>query len=173
MINVGERGTLLLIDDEPEITETILQLLENSGIQIIIATNGRQALEILAERPVDAILSDVRMPQMSGIEMLKEVRLAGLATPILLMSGYADHNMTLEALRAGVLDVIDKPFSRVQLLLAVRRAVALGMTLRKLHSDLRKFCGEREIDPQYVDMLKYISIFIVQQEAGRLMKSAQ
>ena len=64
------------------------------------------------------------------------------------MSGYADNVMTLAALRAGVLDLIDKPFCRVQLLVAVRRAVTLAMNVRKLQADLRKFCDEREINPQ-------------------------
>lgn len=168
----AESKTLLLIDDEPSIIEMLFEMLESPGRLILLARNGREALSVLNERPVDAILSDVRMPEMSGIEMLKKIRGAGLATPILLMSGLVDYRATVEAMRAGVLDVIEKPFSREKLLGSVEHALVLGASVRRIHSDLKKFCDDKQIDAKYVDLMRYMSIFLAQQEVERVKREA-
>ncbi len=167
-----DRKTLLLIDDEPDIISMIFATLENPNTHILLALNGKEALDVLKEHPVDAVLSDVRMPQMSGIEMVKHIRLLGLATPVVLMSGYADYKTTLEALRAGVLDIIEKPFSRDKVVSTVDRALILGSNVRKIHSDLKRFAEDRRIDSKYIDMMKYMSIYLAQQEVERVKREA-
>ena len=168
----SEVRTLLLIDDEPDIIQMIFAALDKPGTHILLAQNGREALDVLQDYPVDAILSDVRMPQMSGIEMTKEVRTLGLATPIVLMSGFVDYETTIDALRAGVLDIIEKPFSRDKLVAAVEHALVLGANVRKIHSDIKKFAEDRRIDTKYIDIMKYLSIFLAQQEVERAKRVA-
>ena len=167
-----EQRTLLLIDDEPDIIQMIFAVLEKPGTHILLAQNGKEALDLLRDYPVDAVLSDVRMPQMSGIEMLRQVRQLGLATPVVLMSGYADYKTTLDALREGVLDIIEKPFSRDKLVGCVEHALMLGANVRKIHSDLKKFADDRRIDTKYIDIMKYLSIFLAQQEVERAKRIA-
>lgn len=166
-VGMSEKMTLLLIDDEPDIIEMLFGMLDHPGHDILLANNGEEALELLKEYPVDAILSDIRMPKMGGIEMVKRVRALGLATPIVMMTGQIDHRTTLEALRAGVLDVIEKPFPRAKLVMSIERALVLGVNVRKVYAELQKFCDDRHVHAKYVDVMKYLSVFFVQQEVER------
>ena len=79
---------MLVVDDEPGIRELLLDILNFLGYQSIMAANGVEALETLTRNEVDLIISDIRMPQMSGIELLKAVKNQNLEIPFVLISGY-------------------------------------------------------------------------------------
>ena len=106
-----DRRVLLLIDDEPDMVEVMFTILDSRDTHVLLALNGQEALEMMKQQPVDAVLTDIRMPEMSGVELVQKMRALGFATPVVMMSGFADLDTTLEALRSGVLDVIEKPFS--------------------------------------------------------------
>jgi DNA-binding NtrC family response regulator len=162
-----DKRTLLLIDDEPNIIEIVFAILKKPNLRLILAHSGQEALEVLRRQPVDAILSDIRMPQMNGVALVKEVRALGVPTPIVLMSGFAEYSEVLAALRAGVIDIVEKPFSKDRLVQAVEHAVTLGSNVRRVHGDLKNFCESRQIEASSDDVLTYLSIYLSQQEPGR------
>lgn len=85
----SERKTLLVVDDEVEVAKSLRRLLRKE-FEVALAHTGAEALERLAQSPVDLVLSDFRMPGMSGTELLAEVKLRNPATLRVLLSGYAD-----------------------------------------------------------------------------------
>jgi CheY-like chemotaxis protein len=79
---------ILVVDDEPGIRELLFDILNFLGFQSIVAANGVEALETLARDKVDLIISDIRMPQMNGIELLKAAKKQNPKIPFILVSGY-------------------------------------------------------------------------------------
>jgi DNA-binding NtrC family response regulator len=79
---------ILVVDDEPGIRELLFDILNFLGYQSLMASNGIEALETLARNEVDLIISDIRMPRMNGIELLKTVKERNLEIPFVLISGY-------------------------------------------------------------------------------------
>ncbi|MBN1959166.1 MAG: hybrid sensor histidine kinase/response regulator [Desulfuromonadales bacterium] len=107
------KKTLLCVDDEPIIRELCVNALGH--YQILVAESGQKALELLENHPVDVVLSDVMMPNMSGLELLQKVKLQQPDLAVVLMTGYSDKDIILEALKAGADDFINKPINILQL----------------------------------------------------------
>lgn len=103
--------TILLVDDDDSFRKVTRQLLEDRGLRVYDAANGREAAAILGLKPVSLVLSDVRMPEMHGIELLHFVRQKCPKTPVMLMTGFADMIEMKEAYEIGARGFINKPFS--------------------------------------------------------------
>jgi putative nucleotidyltransferase with HDIG domain len=99
------------VDDEPAITELLCAALEEDGFVCYAAHSGPEALALLARRPCAFVLTDVRMPGMSGLDLLEQVRAHHQDTFVLLLTGSADVEMVTRAFRAGACDFLTKPFS--------------------------------------------------------------
>lgn len=128
---------LLYVEDDLEVRETIVASLEEVTTKILLADDGLQALKLLSENAdIDAVLSDINMPNMSGLEMLIEIRRRGLETPVVFLSGVFDRANLLKALRAGALDFLEKPIDIPVLCQAVRRALQIGNKIKELNSQL-------------------------------------
>jgi YesN/AraC family two-component response regulator len=102
-----------------------------------MASDGRQALEIVNRQQVTAIVSDINMPKMDGLQLLKEIRNLGLDTPFVFVSAYGDKENYLEALRLGATDFIEKPFDNTELLRSVKDAINLGRALESIENELQ------------------------------------
>lgn len=103
--------TLLLVDDEESILSALKRLFRRDGYHILTATSGAQGLELLAQQPVDVILSDQRMPGMTGIDFLREARRLYPATVRITLSGYTDLQSIIEAVNEGaVYKFLTKPW---------------------------------------------------------------
>ena len=101
---------LLIVDDESEITLILNNLLQDYFSEIQNANDGREALELIQNNEYDAILSDVRMPRMSGLDLLTEIRDQGNMVPFIVMTGFSEDWILKEALRLGATDIVCKPF---------------------------------------------------------------
>ncbi len=117
------RASVLIVDDEPAIRESLRMILEFEGYRVEEAINGLEALQKTRERPPDAILLDIRMPEMDGLETLKALRERGYEMPVLVLSGHADVATAVEATRRGAFDFFEKPLQRERVLLSLRNAV--------------------------------------------------
>lgn len=106
------RQTLLIVDDEPDILESLRMIIEAAGeVDVLCAASGREALGILADRPVDLILSDYKMPEMNGLEFLQQAQKIAPGTERMLITAYPDLDLALKAINEqGVRNVIVKPF---------------------------------------------------------------
>jgi len=100
---------ILIIDDEVDLGETLKELLSVNFDQVDFVSDSNRALEVIEKNKYTLILSDYKMPGLSGLELATLIRSRGLLTILIWISGYVDKQMALNALRLGVLDVIEKP----------------------------------------------------------------
>ncbi|MFG6467896.1 HD domain-containing phosphohydrolase [Roseateles sp. BYS87W] len=117
-------ATLLFVDDEPAILSALRRLLRPLGHRVLLAESGAEALEILEKEPVDLVMSDMRMPQMDGAQLLQIVRQRWPDAMRLLLTGYADISSTIAAINQGEIHrYISKPWDDQELLLSLREAL--------------------------------------------------
>ena len=119
---------ILLVDDDIDLRSIIHRFLERSGFSVVVAGNGREALVRLETQGVDLILTDLMMPEISGIELIQTVRQTNLLLPIIAMSADADlrNDRSLElAAQAGAQVVLEKPFAMKRLIREVQRLLAV------------------------------------------------
>jgi len=112
-LNNQTQKSLLCVDDEPIIRELCVNAL--SHYNVLVAENGQQALKLLENDPVDIVLSDVMMPNISGLDLLQKIKEHHPDQAVILMTGYSDKDIILEALKAGADDFINKPINILQL----------------------------------------------------------
>ena len=121
--NDSFRASVLVVDDEAAIRDSLRMILEYEGYRVDEAGGGPQALAKVAERPPDAVVLDIKMPEMDGLELLKAFRERGYDMPVLMISGHADVQTAVEATRRGAYDFFEKPLQRERVLVALRNAV--------------------------------------------------
>ena len=114
---------VLVVDDEPGLRMTLAANLELDGFDVVEAENGAEALARAREQDFDVVLTDIRMPGMSGVELFRQLRELRPGLPVLLMTAFTIEKLIQEALREGAYMVIAKPFDPARLSDALRRAV--------------------------------------------------
>jgi two-component system response regulator AtoC len=115
---------VLVVDDDPAVAQVLLLLLRQGGFEAQHAETGEVALARLAREPVDVVLSDVRMPGMDGLALLREVRRRWPDVPVVMLTAHGTVAVAVEAMKAGAADFILKPFDREEVLYALKKAVA-------------------------------------------------
>ena len=115
------KPTVLVIDDETGILESLRILLKNEGFTPIIANSGKQALEQLADLRPDIVLSDVRMPNVGGVQVLSAARALDPEIPVILMTAQATLQSAMQAVNEGAFYYIQKPFRNDEMLAILRR----------------------------------------------------
>ncbi|RON78312.1 HD domain-containing phosphohydrolase [Pseudomonas fluorescens] len=120
----AHRPTVLLVDDEESILNSLRRLLRGQPYDVLLATSGAQALEILAQQPVNLVMSDARMPGMDGASLLAHVRERYPATARIMLTGYADPAAIIKAINDGQIHrYISKPWHDEELLLILRQSL--------------------------------------------------
>jgi two-component system nitrogen regulation response regulator NtrX len=154
------KGTVLLVDDEAPVRDSLRKVLEYEGYIVSEASDGRKALEALEGGNPDAVLLDIKMPGMDGMEVLKRIVEADSALPVIMISGHGTIQTAVEATKTGAFDFLEKPLDRDRVLLTVRNAIAsrrLSDEKAQLEEDLTKefrIIGE---SPAIKDLLKAIT----------------
>jgi CheY-like chemotaxis protein len=118
------RPVLLVVDDEPRILSALQRCLRREGYEIVAAETAAGALRILRERRVDALLTDHKMPGMSGLELIREVAEQWPGTARLLLTGWAAEIAPEEARRLGIRALVPKPWDDAELKALLREALA-------------------------------------------------
>jgi CheY-like chemotaxis protein len=106
-----ERPQILLVDDDPDTREAGLRILDKAGYDVVTAAHGKEALNLLVRQPVDLVITDVVMPEMDGLELIKELQQRMPAIPILAMSGELGDRFLKIATALGARATLPKPFS--------------------------------------------------------------
>jgi len=117
------KATILVIDDEEEILKTLSGILEDEGYEVITASSGEQALVSVREFSPEAVLLDVWMPGMDGIETLKTIKDINKDSSVIMISGHANIDIAVEATKLGAYDFLEKPLSLEKVLLLIKRAL--------------------------------------------------
>jgi len=142
-VRKGERKPLrlLIAEDERPLRALLFEELQERGREIRLAANGLEALDLLKEEEFDLLITDIKMPGMSGIELLKEAKRLQPHLLVIIITGYATLESAIEALKEGAYDYIRKPFSLEELKVSVDNACArilLERENQRLLEDLKK-----------------------------------
>jgi two-component system nitrogen regulation response regulator NtrX len=119
----AHKPIVLVADDEEDIRSSLRMILEYEGIGILEAASGPEALRKVEESRPDAVLLDIKMPRMDGLEVLGELRKRGLDPPVIVVSGHGTIATAVEATRLGAFDFMEKPLERERVLLVLRNAL--------------------------------------------------
>ena len=152
-------ATILYVDDEPSVGLILEDTLRRAGHDAVGARNVPEALQALAVGNVDLIISDYRMPGLTGLEFLSLIRREGYEVPLIMLTGYASIEHAVSSIKAGAVDYITKPVRPQQLELAVDQALKL-VRLKKENDALRRevmeFRNERQIVGDSVAMRRVL-----------------
>jgi two-component system response regulator MprA len=111
---------LLVVDDDPSVREALALVLDLNGFEVSTAENGREAIRTLAMSPTDAVILDVLMPGLDGLEVCRRMRATGDRTPVLMLTARAEVGDRVAGLEAGADDYLAKPFAREELIARLR-----------------------------------------------------
>jgi len=113
---------LLVVEDDSDTLQLIVEVLEDEGFQVQPCRDGERALKLLEQGMFDLVLADIKMPRMTGTDLLFQIRLLGLDTKVILMTAYASLDTAVQALRGDASDYLIKPFTLKELRGRVRHA---------------------------------------------------
>jgi FixJ family two-component response regulator len=118
-----EAATVFIVDDDPSIRRSLERLVRADGYRVQTFVSAREFLERADMKKPDCLVVDVRMPGQSGLDLQQVLETAGSTVPIIFITGHADGPLAEQALRAGAVELLAKPFDGEVLLDAVRRAI--------------------------------------------------
>nr|WP_320049747.1 sigma-54 dependent transcriptional regulator [uncultured Desulfuromonas sp.] len=142
---------ILVVDDEAVIREAVKRILEQEGYEVITATSGHTALEKVQNDDFTVVISDLKMPGMGGMEVLKSIKILQPDVPVIIITGYATVETAVDAIKNGAFDYLSKPFTPPQVKEMVTKAIeqrklsgeggSLGNTLNE-HRGFHRFVGD-------------------------------
>ncbi len=130
-------STILCIDDEPSVGVTLEHSLAEFGHQAVLASSVNEGLKLLAQQPADLILSDYRMPDATGLDLLEALRQQGSEVPVIIMTGYSSIEHAVLSMRHGAVDYLTKPLRQETLRIAVTNALEVNR-LRRENDEFRR-----------------------------------
>ncbi|HKN22340.1 MAG TPA: sigma-54 dependent transcriptional regulator [Terracidiphilus sp.] len=141
---MNAKANILIVDDEANTLASLARAFRLAGHEATVCDNAERALELARTQPFDLILSDVVMPRRDGLTLLEDLKAAGVAAPVVMMSGQAHIEMAVRATRLGALDFLEKPLSTEKLLVTVENALKLTR-LETENRDLRARVGKHTL----------------------------
>ncbi len=122
-MNDKKKNTLLIVDDDPYVLESISTLLKEYGYEVFTCQNANDALNMVEKVCFDVVLTDIKMPQITGIELLQNIRAYNQQVPVILMTAFAELDVAVDAIKRGAFDFITKPYNPDYLLHSVEKAI--------------------------------------------------
>ena len=140
----SKKESILVVDDTPNALELLQRKLNSQGYQVYTAPDVAQAIKILESTPVDLVITDLKMPKVSGLDLVRHIRENLKDTEVMMITGYATIEGAVKAIKVGAEEYLPKPFTDEELFSAVRRV------LSKLHSRraVRNLTPSRSVTPQ-------------------------
>jgi two-component system response regulator HydG len=129
--------TILVVEDDAETRAAMLKVLQGAEYKVLETDNGQQALDLLQEENIDIIVTDLRLPIMDGVELLKRAKSVAQDVEIIMITGHATVEIAVEAIKEGAYDFITKPVKKAQLLRAIEKA-SEKQYLSRENRDLRQ-----------------------------------
>ncbi len=120
---MSETRRVLVVDDEQEVRDTLSNVLKSLDYEPFVAASGKEALEIIKKEPIDVVLSDLYMPEMDGIELLKKVKMINNRVVFLMITAHPTIETAVEAIKKGAYDYLTKPFHIEEVRLKINRAL--------------------------------------------------
>ena len=142
-------GSLLIVDDDKSNLTSLERIFVREGLEVVLAPDGKVALEVLRRQQISVCLTDLMMPNVSGLDLLKAVKKVSPETEVILMTAFGTVEKAVEAMRDGAWDFVTKPFKRIQIVRAVRRALDKQLLLLE-NKALRAQLNESRRDPTII-----------------------
>jgi len=139
---VQKKERILIVDDEASLRDMLMILLEREGYQVTAADNGQIALDLIQSTTFDLIVSDMKMPRLNGLELLRKVREQDIDTPVLMITAFSSTEDAVEAMKLGAYDYITKPFKNDEIRLVIKNALERKQ-LKTENLLLKQQLGER------------------------------
>jgi DNA-binding NtrC family response regulator len=114
---------ILIVDDDEQIRSLLVEFFKTLHYEVEVAANGAEALRILGQCDIDCVISDLIMPDMDGIELLKQVRLREKRIPFIIITGYPTVDSAIEAMKEGAYDYVSKPLKLNEVRFKVERVL--------------------------------------------------
>lgn len=124
-------STVLVVDDKEMMRESVTATLRRAGFDVASASDGAGALDAIARKRPDAVVTDLRMPGLSGLELLERVRRIDEDLPVVLMTAFGTVETAVTAMKSGAYDYVTKPFEGDELIISVKRAIAHAAVVRE------------------------------------------
>jgi DNA-binding NtrC family response regulator len=150
----------LVIDDEQIVLDSVSKILEEDGYAVETTLSGREGIDLALEREYEVVLTDIRMPDIGGMRVLRDVRRIKPKLPVVMITAYATVKSAVQAMKLGANDYLEKPFTPEQLVTAVKNAIRNARTAPEdpdlVHKDTILEVLERAAtDPEFVSSLYY------------------
>ena len=145
-MSIRKTPTILVVEDDTENRTAIVKVLEGAGYEVRETDNGQQAVDILNEENIDIIVTDLRLPIMDGVELLKRAKAIDQEVEVIVITGHGTVEIAVEAIKEGAYDFITKPVKKAQLLRAVEKAAEkqyLSRENRELRQQLNQSGARR------------------------------
>lgn len=157
---------ILIVDDEKNIRMTLKQSLKSEEYKVYIAVNGEEALQLLQEQEVDLVLLDIKMPGLTGMEVLKEIRRIGNDVNVIMMTAYGSVEKAVEAMKLGAIDFISKPFTHNEIRSIVKEVLDReDLTKEDINSfkDILEYSKKCILKHQYEEARSYLKKAIAEE----------
>jgi putative two-component system response regulator len=159
-------NTILVVDDDPYVLESVTALLMQCGYAVVPCRNAEEAMVTLQEIGVDTVLTDIKMPIITGIELLEIIHNLNPDIPVILMTAYAELDIAVEALKKGAFDFIIKPYKPTYLLHCIEKAIKYNrlIQIEKNYKYMLKDTVDKKTQElaDALRMVKNISIEIIE-----------
>jgi DNA-binding NtrC family response regulator len=149
--------SILIVEDDPDVRAMLTRMLGCGGYVVDSAADGSEALDKFRDNRFNLVITDVRLPQMNGLQLLGEIKQAEPLVPVIVITGYGSVQNAVEAMQGGASDYLLKPFSNEALQAAISRAGIVSQERSTVRPDRGTFAAERRIvtrDPQFLGLLK-------------------
>ena len=127
------QARILVVEDDPMVRDVVVAAIEEMGCDIEVSGDGAEALKRTELKHFDLIVTDMRLPGLDGLSLIKELKVGSADTDVIVMTGYGTIENAVECMKAGALEYLIKPFTSDQIQLAVRKSLD--------HRDLRNSCS--------------------------------
>lgn len=141
---MADEGVVHVVDDDPAMRDSLAFLLDCAGLEARTYDSAVAFLESAEALAPGCIVTDVRMPGLSGLELVEKLKERAIAEPVIVITGHGDVPLAVQAMKAGVFDFIEKPFDDELFLTAVRAALARGGERREEEAERRRVAGRIE-----------------------------
>ena len=154
---------ILVIDDEKSIRSTLKEILEHEGFEVDTAEDGAEALELIPKNAYEAVLCDIKMPEMDGIEVLEKIQKVKADLPVIMISGHGTIDTAVDAIKKGAFDFVEKPPDLNRLLITIRNAmdkstlITETKVLKKKVSRVYDMVGESKAMVQVKEMIDRVA----------------
>jgi two-component system, LuxR family, response regulator FixJ len=150
--------TIALIEDDEAILRSLSMLLENRGIPVRGYPSAESFLDDAAAEPPQCVVSDIRMPGMTGIELQQELKKRDATVPMILITGHGDIAMAVQAIKQGAFDFIEKPFDDERLIASISQAIESGHRLRAEQNERAVLEARRRgLSPRQIEVMHLVA----------------